>query len=96
VLSDLCGLLSELLDIFESAASFLRRVRWSGGVRGIYCGFLSVIGWGWYRGVYSCLRTFNDKSESFDGKPPRLPSILEFSDSVSIRAKSFKDVTGCY
>jgi hypothetical protein len=51
VLSDLCGLLSELLDIFESAASFLRRVRWSGGVRGIYCGFLSVIGWGWYRGV---------------------------------------------
>jgi transposase-like protein len=62
--------LSDLLSIFMSeayAARLLREVRWPSGVRCIYCGSLSVIGWGWYRGVYrryrckACLRTFNDK-----------------------------------
>jgi transposase-like protein len=64
-------MLSDLLAIFmseASAARLLREVRWSNGVRCIYCGSLSIIGWGWYRDVYrryrckSCLKTFNDKS----------------------------------
>jgi hypothetical protein len=45
-LSDRCGMLSDLLAIFMSeayAARFLREVRWSNGVRCIYCGSLSVI-----------------------------------------------------
>jgi transposase-like protein len=40
-------MLSDLLAIFKyetSAASFLRGVKWSGGVRRIHCGSLSVIG----------------------------------------------------
>jgi hypothetical protein len=48
-------MLSDLLSIFMSeayAARLLREVRWSNSVRCIYCGSLSVIGWGWYRGVY--------------------------------------------
>jgi transposase-like protein len=74
-------MLSDLLSIFMSegsAASFLREVRWSNGVRCIYCGSLSVICWGWYRGVYrgysckSCLRTFNDKSGT-DFEYSRIP-----------------------
>jgi transposase-like protein len=39
----------------------LREIRWSSGVRCVYCGSLSVICWGWYR-CKACLRTFNDKS----------------------------------
>ncbi|MDT7877430.1 MAG: IS1595 family transposase [Candidatus Caldarchaeales archaeon] len=56
----------------------MREVRWSGGVRCVYCGSLSVIGWGWYRGVYrryrckACLRTFNDKSGT-DFEYSRIP-----------------------
>jgi transposase-like protein len=70
-LSNRCGMLSDLLAIFMSeafAARLLREVRWPNGVRCIYCGSLSIIGWGWYRHVYrryrckSCLKTFNDKS----------------------------------
>ena len=72
-------MLSDLLSIFISevfATRFLREVRWSGGVRCIYCGSLYV--WGWYRGVYrryrckSCLRTFNDKSGT-DFEYSRIP-----------------------
>jgi len=64
-------MLSDLLAIFmseASAARLLREVRWPNGVRCVYCGSLSIIGWGWYRRVYrryrckACLRTFNDKS----------------------------------
>jgi transposase-like protein len=61
-----------------SAARFLREVRWSGGVRCVYCGSLSVICWGWYRHVYRryrcrvCLRTFNDKSGT-DFEYSRIP-----------------------
>jgi transposase-like protein len=74
-------MLSDLLSIFMSeayAARFLREVRWSGGVRCVYCGSLYVICWGWYRGVYRryrckrCLRTFNDKSGT-DFKYSRIP-----------------------
>jgi transposase-like protein len=60
------------------AARLLREVRWSNGVRCIYCGSLYVICWGWYRGVYrryrckSCLRTFNDKSGT-DFEYSRIP-----------------------
>jgi transposase-like protein len=57
-------MLSDLLSIFISeayAARLLREVRWSNGVRFIYCGSPSVICWGWYR-CKRCLRTFNDKS----------------------------------
>jgi transposase-like protein len=60
------------------AARFLREVRWSGGVRCVYCGSLYVICWGWYRGVYRryrckrCLRTFKDKSGT-DFKYSRMP-----------------------
>jgi transposase-like protein len=73
--------LSDLLSIFMSegsAARLLREVRWSNGVRCVYCGSLSVICWGWYRGVYrryrckSCLRTFNDKSGT-DFEYSRIP-----------------------
>jgi transposase-like protein len=80
-LSDRCGMLSDLLSIFVSegsAARLLREVRRSGGVRCVYCGSLSVICWGWYRGVYrryrckSCLRTFNDKSGT-DFEYSRIP-----------------------
>jgi transposase-like protein len=54
-----------------SAARFLREVRWSNGVRCIYCSSLSVIGWGWYR-CKACLRTFNDKSGT-DFEYSRIP-----------------------
>jgi len=48
-------MLSDLLAIFmseASAARLLREVRWSNDVSCIYCGSLSVMGWGWYRHVY--------------------------------------------
>jgi transposase-like protein len=60
------------------AARLLREVRWSNGVRCIYCDSLSVICWGWYRHVYRryrckrCLRTFNDKSGT-DFEYSRIP-----------------------
>jgi transposase-like protein len=65
---------SDLLAIFMSEGSadrFLREVRWSNGVRCIYCSSLSVIGWGWYR-CKACLRTFNDKSGT-DFEYSRIP-----------------------
>jgi transposase-like protein len=65
---------SDLLTIFMSegsAARFLREVRWSNGVRCVYCSSLSVIGWGWYR-CKACLRTFNDKSGT-DFEYSRIP-----------------------
>jgi len=49
----------------------LREIRWSGGVRCVYCGSLSVICWGWYR-CKACLRTFNDKSGT-DFEYSRIP-----------------------
>ena len=67
-------MLSDLLAIFMSegsAARFLREVRWSNGVRRVYCSSLSVIGWGWYR-CKACLRTFNDKSGT-DFEYSRIP-----------------------
>jgi transposase-like protein len=54
-----------------SADRFLREVRWSNGVRCVYCSSLSVIGWGWYR-CKACLRTFNDKSGT-DFEYSRIP-----------------------
>ena len=49
----------------DSAARLLREVRWSGGVRCVYCGsYMLGLVWGVYRRYRCrvCLRTFNDKS----------------------------------
>jgi transposase-like protein len=73
-----------------SAARFLREVRWSNGVRCVYCSSLSVIGWGWYRGVYRRYRCRDVKaSRQIHYEQPLVkgyPRILEISTALIVES----------